>query len=81
MQPFSVGKCLNYSTTGRIKDEVDPEVTYCCALFNHKVVVSKEAGKEAQTCHLLHRKPMYIHVSGFENKNIGSNMLDNILEG
>lgn len=24
---------------------------------------------------------MYIHVSGFENKNFGSSMLDNILEG
>lgn len=37
-----------YSTTGGIKDEVDPEVTHCCALFNHKVVVSKEVRKEAR---------------------------------
>lgn len=32
-------------------------------------------------CLLSHRKPMYIQVSGFENKNIDSSTLDNILPG
>lgn len=65
----------------RTKDEVDPEVTHYFTLFIHKVALSKEVKKEAQIYGFLCYKTMFIHVSGFEIKNICSSMLDRFLEG